>query len=117
YRAPHEARIDAWVAELTRRYARDEAFREAQRRGIPAALARSAAELPGDPQLAERGFFTEVEHAGRGRLRMPGAPFRASATPWRRPAPGRPLPPGSLSRPLSLGERARVRAHPRLPAP
>jgi len=40
------------------------------------------------PQLAARAFFTEVDDPALGRLRVPGAPLKMSATPWRSgPAP------------------------------
>ncbi len=40
------------------------------------------------PQLAARAFFAEVDDPALGRLRVPGAPLKLSATPWQaRPAP------------------------------
>jgi benzylsuccinate CoA-transferase BbsE subunit len=65
-------------------------YLEAQRRRIPMAPVSNAATVANNPQLAARGFFRDVAHAASGReLRMPGAPYVLSATPWRmqRPAP------------------------------
>jgi crotonobetainyl-CoA:carnitine CoA-transferase CaiB-like acyl-CoA transferase len=46
-------------------------------------------ELYANPHLQERRFFVDVNQPGLGELRMPGAPFKMSATPARfhRPAP------------------------------
>ncbi len=46
-------------------------------------------ELYRNPHLRDRGFFVESEQPGLGRVEMPGAPFKMSATPaaYRRPAP------------------------------
>lgn len=40
-------------------------------------------------QLSYRGFFAEVDHPHGGKVKMPGAPYKLSETPWevRRPAP------------------------------
>lgn len=65
-------------------------YLEAQTRRIPMAPVYSAAGVVNNPHLQARGFFVDVEHAASGRtLRMPGAPYRLSGTPWRvrRPAP------------------------------
>ena len=67
-----------------------ELYLEAQRRRIPMSPVSDAATVANNPQLAARGFFRDVPHAASGRaLRMPGAPYALSATPWaiRRPAP------------------------------
>ena len=40
------------------------------------------------PQLSAREFFDEVEDPALGRIKVPGAPLKMSATPWQtRPAP------------------------------
>lgn len=65
-------------------------YLEGQARRIPMAPVSTAATVARNPQLEARGFFVEVAHpATERRLRMPGAPYLLSATPWRiqRPAP------------------------------
>jgi benzylsuccinate CoA-transferase BbsE subunit len=65
-------------------------YLQAQERRIPMSPVSTAATVARNPQLAARGFFIDVPHAGSGRqIRMPGAPYVLSATPWRmqRPAP------------------------------
>ena len=51
---------------------------------------RAPNEALADPHWEDRGFWTEVSGEGRDApVRMPGAPYQFSATPWelRRPAP------------------------------
>jgi len=68
-------------------------YEEGQRRHIPLAAINTVADLLTSEQLAHRQFFVDVPHAGSGRtLRMPGAPYQLTGTPWRltggAPAPG-----------------------------
>lgn len=65
-------------------------YLEAQARRIPMSPVSTAATVAANQQLLARGFFVEVAHPATGRsLRMPGAPYLLSRTPWRiqRPAP------------------------------
>jgi crotonobetainyl-CoA:carnitine CoA-transferase CaiB-like acyl-CoA transferase len=75
--------VDEWTSELTVTYAKHELFAEAQRRGIPCTPVNTVADLAGDPHLAARGFWVEVDDPELGTVRLPGAPYRLSATPWR----------------------------------
>lgn len=88
-RIPYRELIDLWLVELAERFSVDELYREAQARHLACTPLQGAGAVIADPQLAARGFFVAVEHAGRGCLQMPGAPYRLSETPWavRRPAP------------------------------
>ncbi len=96
--ARHDA-LDAGIAAWSAQRDAGAAARELLARGIPAAVvigSRRAMELE---QLAERGFFEEVEHPLVGRHRMPTPPWRlvsgveragqeaARAPRWPRPAP------------------------------
>jgi len=67
----------------------DDLYRSAQARRIPIAPVSTMGDLMASPHLAQRGFFATVAHAEMGEVRMPGAPYRFSATPWQlvRPAP------------------------------
>lgn len=58
-------------------------------RRIPLAPICDASDIAQNPQRAHRGYFVDVTDAHGTRLRMPGAPYRLSATPWqlRAPAP------------------------------
>jgi crotonobetainyl-CoA:carnitine CoA-transferase CaiB-like acyl-CoA transferase len=50
-----------------------ELFRAACQRGLMLAPANTAKEILASEQLAARRFFVDVDHAGRGTLRLPGA--------------------------------------------
>lgn len=58
-------------------------------RRIPLAPICDARDIAGNPQRDFRGFFVDIQDAQGSPLRMPGAPYRLSATPWnlRRRAP------------------------------
>ena len=67
-----------------------ELYHGGQARKIPIAPVYSPVDIAANKQLLARGHFVDVGHALGGlTLRMPGAPYRLSATPWRiqRPAP------------------------------
>ena len=49
---------------------------------IPAGLIPSSAQIAESPQHQARGFFEEIKHSIMGRIKMPGAPFKMTATPW-----------------------------------
>ncbi len=54
----------------------------AQLMRFPWAKVASIPDLLADPHLKARGFFTELDAGGK-KFRVPGAPFRMSAAPWR----------------------------------
>ena len=65
-------------------------YHAAQSRRIPLCPVNTPADVMHSEQLLARGFFVDTEHAPSGRqVRMPGAPYRLSLTPWhqQRPAP------------------------------
>ena len=59
-------------------------------RRIPLAPIHDASGIVDDPQRAHRGYFVDTSDAQGAALRMPGAPYLLSETPWklRRRAPG-----------------------------
>jgi benzylsuccinate CoA-transferase BbsE subunit len=57
-----------------------ELFDAACRKGLMLAPANTAREIVASEQLAARDFFLDVEHPGRGRLRLPG-PFARLTAP------------------------------------
>jgi crotonobetainyl-CoA:carnitine CoA-transferase CaiB-like acyl-CoA transferase len=91
--------LDAQVVEAT--WARDgeDLAAELRAAGIPAEVVVTVADLIKSPQLAARGFLTEVDHLEWGTRRLVGIPWR----PHGRPALALGAPP-LLTR---LGERAR----------
>ncbi len=66
-----------------------ELYRAACARNLMLAPVNTAREIVASEQLAARGFFVDVEHPGRGRLRYPGAFAVTSdaSVALRRPAP------------------------------
>lgn len=60
-----------------------ELFEEGGRRRLPFGLAPTAADMLGFKQHNERNFFEESDHPVMGRIPLPGAPFKMTATPWK----------------------------------
>jgi crotonobetainyl-CoA:carnitine CoA-transferase CaiB-like acyl-CoA transferase len=88
-RQPYRALLDLFLGELFLRLTAEEAYREGQRRHLAITPVNGALDVVADTHLRARRFFVTVEQADRRRLRMPGAPYRLSKTPWRiaRPMP------------------------------
>jgi crotonobetainyl-CoA:carnitine CoA-transferase CaiB-like acyl-CoA transferase len=87
-----QAEVDALSAEFGAFFLEKtmaELYRAACERNLMLAPINTAREIVASRQLAARGFFVDVEQAGRGTLRYPGAFAGSSATRIgiRRPAP------------------------------
>jgi CoA:oxalate CoA-transferase len=54
---------------------------------IPIGLVPDTKEILESPQHLARGFFETVDHPIMGKVNMPGAPFKMSATSWRTSIP------------------------------
>ncbi|HEX3178838.1 MAG TPA: CaiB/BaiF CoA-transferase family protein [Methylomirabilota bacterium] len=76
----------------------DAALRALGAARLPAAPVLSPREVAAHPHLAEREFFAEVPHPGRGRVRVNAIPFRVDGA--------RPTPAGSA--PYRTGEHTRA---------
>ncbi|MBI2863089.1 MAG: CoA transferase [Chloroflexi bacterium] len=74
--------MDEWCESLTTQYNKQDLFEEAQRRGATITPVNTVADLVADPNMVARDYWTEVEHPALGLLRMAGAPYRLSETPW-----------------------------------
>lgn len=77
--------LTPWLLQHTK----EELFELCQRNGAPVTPAYNMADLADNHHLAARGFFAELPHRRWGPFKVPGAPFKMSATPWaiRTPAP------------------------------
>lgn len=77
--------IAEWMAAQTA----PELYASLQRRRVPIAPVSTMGDLLASKHLNARGFFVSLSHPRAGGLRMPGAPYVFSRTPWqlRRPAP------------------------------
>ncbi|OBF06310.1 CaiB/BaiF CoA-transferase family protein [Mycobacterium sp. 852002-10029_SCH5224772] len=67
----------AWVRELSKETAAD----EAQRLGVPLVPVNDAADLHRSPQYRHRGFFSDVSHPVLGDAAYPTVPYLLSASP------------------------------------
>lgn len=92
-RQAFEALLKPWLAQRTRR----ELFHAGQSRGLAWAYLAGLRETLEDPQHVAREFFETRTLADGRRYRVPGAPFRCSATPWRMPY-AMPVPPDPAPR-------------------
>ncbi len=81
--------LEAYITEFTTGLTKRELYEEGQRRRIAVAPLNTAAEVLQDDQLNARGFFATLPVSPKRDLRMPGAPYKLSRTPWRlkRPCP------------------------------
>ena len=63
-------------------------YESGQHHGVMICPVNTMQDIVDSPQLAERGFFDEVDDPALGWLTVPGAPMQMSTTPWQsRPAP------------------------------
>ena len=74
-----EAALVAWMAEHDKR----EIFERAQAEHVPCFPVYSPAEVTRDPHYLARRFFVEHDHRVAGEVKLPGAPYLLSGTPWR----------------------------------
>jgi len=84
-RRMHADLLDAELARWTRAREADDAARQLQARGVAASAVLDSVGLCADAQLAHRGHFLTVPHAGLGRTTIEGPRFRLSRTPARLP--------------------------------
>ena len=77
------------IEEWTKQRTKDEIIAPSQAKGVPSLPVNTIADAMNSPQLADRGFFVDIDHPEVGKARYPGPPHRFSSIPWRveRPAP------------------------------
>ena len=88
--SPEAAEISAELSRFIAAHPAEEIYRCGQERRQSWGVVRAPDETLADPHWEDRGFWAEVTGEGRDvPVRMPGAPYVFSATPWelRRPAP------------------------------
>jgi crotonobetainyl-CoA:carnitine CoA-transferase CaiB-like acyl-CoA transferase len=74
------------ILNWTMEHTIDEIYRGAQERGSAIGAVYTAGEMLKDRQMAERGFFVEVEHPELGKLTYPGVPYKLTDIPLEKPA-------------------------------
>ena len=88
-RAQCPEEVDALLLPILREWERLGYFNAAMADGWVAGVVQTSEDLIDCPQLADRGYFTEVEHPVMGKIKFPGELFRLPESPWslRFPAP------------------------------
>jgi len=88
--SPEAAEIMQELSAFIGAHSAEEIYRGGQERRQAWGVVRAPSEALDDPHWQDRGFWVEVTGEGRDSpIRMPGAPYQFSATPWelRQPAP------------------------------
>lgn len=80
-RRAHAHQLDERVAAWTRAFAPYDLMAGLQEAGVPAGVVQTPETLLRDPQLAHRGHFARVEHAGLGPLFVERSGFRLAEHP------------------------------------
>jgi crotonobetainyl-CoA:carnitine CoA-transferase CaiB-like acyl-CoA transferase len=88
-RTTHGAVIEPKILEWTAQYTKEELTEMMQKAHIPCFGVADMAGVLSFDQLADRGFFVDIDHPVVGKVKCPGAPFKLSRTSWqlRSPAP------------------------------
>jgi benzylsuccinate CoA-transferase BbsE subunit len=83
------ARVDAVMRRFAATRTRKQLYAEGQSYRIPIAPVYAPGEAVESEHFQARGFVHTVEHPLLGTLRLPGAPYQLTASPWalRRPPP------------------------------
>jgi benzylsuccinate CoA-transferase BbsE subunit len=84
-----KAEFSAFFADFCATRAQRDLYHRAQSWRVPLCPVAAPRDVLSDEQLSFRRYFAEVTCADGSVLKMPGAPYRLSRTPWslRRPAP------------------------------
>lgn len=84
-----KAEFSEFFAGFCATRAQRDLYHRAQSWRVPLCPVAAPRDVMSDEQLRFRGYFAEVTGADGSVLKMPGAPYRLSRTPWsiRRPAP------------------------------
>ncbi|MEX2372406.1 MAG: CoA transferase, partial [Dehalococcoidia bacterium] len=80
-RHEHSKALDAALADYTREWVNDDLFHRLQAEGVCAGAVHDERDLLASPQLAERGFFEDVDMPGVGTHRYPGIMTKWEHTP------------------------------------
>ena len=88
-RGENQDALKALMADWISGWKVQDLYQAAQKNRIPFAPISTMKDLYENPQLRERGFFTQLDQPGVGKLTIPGMPSRYGVTKWelRRPAP------------------------------
>jgi len=76
----HREALDEIISAWTRARTKHQVMAELGKAGVPCGAVLDTAEILDDPHLNARGQIHTIEHATRGRVRLPGCPVRLSAS-------------------------------------
>ena len=79
----HQDLIRAAFAEKIAKREKKELFESAGGWHVPISLPLTTKEILESPQHISRNYFDNIDHPLIGKVTMPGAPFKMTATPWR----------------------------------
>jgi len=83
----HREELDQIIGAWTRTRTKHQVMAELGKAGVPCGAVLDTGELLDDPHLNARGQIHTIDHATRGRFRLPGCPVRLSASPAATTAP------------------------------
>ena len=88
-RQQHLEELDEILLPVLKEWNKFDYFNTTMSEGFVAAVVQTSEDLVNCPQLAEREYFTEIEHPVIGKTQIPGEVFRLPKAPWStsRPAP------------------------------
>jgi formyl-CoA transferase len=76
----HRDALNEIIGAWTRTRTKHEVMAELGKSGVPCGAVLDTGEVLDDPHLNARGQIHSIDHATRGRLRLPGCPVRLSAS-------------------------------------
>ena len=76
----HRDALNEIIVAWTRGRTKHEVMAELGKAGVPCGAVLDTGEVLDDPHLNARGQIHTIEHATRGRFRLPGSPVRLSAS-------------------------------------
>jgi formyl-CoA transferase len=77
----HRDALNEIISAWTRSRTKQQVMAEPGKAGVPCGAVLDTAEILEDPHLSAWGQIHTIDHATRGRLRLPGCPVRLSASP------------------------------------
>ena len=82
-RAENAPEIQSLIEEWMLEHTKEEIYHRGQEYGCPIGPVNSAEDVFTSPQMKEREFFVDIEHAETGKVSYPSVSYKFSETPWR----------------------------------
>jgi len=82
YRRRHVEKIDQVITRQLKNLSKLDIYEQLQERHVPCAPVNSPADFIEDRQTQAREFVVNTSHPLWGELRIPGAPYKMSGSPW-----------------------------------